>query len=88
MSQDEIPDRLADEKKELLQIYGGLLTLKLPYQSKIMPKIQSKVVKIILLYSSKFSEEFTDHLQEFFVAISAIITSGSVTASIDNDRLI
>lgn len=38
--------------------------------SKYLPKVLSKVVKIVYLYSSKFNDDFTEFIAPFFQVIS------------------
>lgn len=53
MSQEEIPDALAEEKDDLIQIYQQMLGHEIA-KSTYLPKVKSKIIKIITYYSTKF----------------------------------
>jgi hypothetical protein len=88
MSQEEIPDCLAEEKDDLLVIYKSMLNLQLPYKSKYLPKINSKIVKVINLYTTRFSDDFQEHIVPFFNEINNLVCQGRINACTENDRYI
>jgi len=88
MSQEEIPDELAEEKDELLAIYQQLLAYEVSFESRFLPKVKSKIVKILTQYSVKFNDDFGGFLHPFFKLVNQQVAQGKFRAVKANDRLI
>ena len=72
----------------MLGIYQQLIPFDLTYDSAILPKIKSKVIKILTYYSVKFSDDFTGLIAPFFGLVNDQVSAGKFRAVKSNDRLI
>lgn len=72
----------------MLGIYQQLIPFDLTYDSAILPKIKSKVIKILTYYSVKFSDDFTGLIGPFFRLVNDQVSAGKFRAVKSNDRLI
>lgn len=88
MSQEELPDALAEEKDDLIEIYKKMIPYEVNYDSVYLPKVKSKVIKIINYYSVKFQDDFSNLIEPFFKLVNQQVILGKFRAVKANDRLI
>ncbi len=87
LSQEELPDFYEENLPAISQACTALLQREQP-QSAALQKAQTKVVRLVHLYQSKFGEYFKQYQDHFFQQIWALVTRRTITASKSCERLL